>query len=86
LVLEGRDSSLIEEVMNFCHAVGLPMTLAELGLEQLAPDRALAIAQRAVATGESAHNEAFVVTPETIMDAIYAADAWGRAFKLARSG
>jgi hypothetical protein len=39
-----------------------------------------------VATGESAHNEAFVVTPETIMDAIYAADAWGRAFKLARSG
>jgi glycerol dehydrogenase len=85
LVLEGRDSSLIEEVMSFCHAVGLPMTLAELGLEKLAPDRALAIAERAVAAGESAHNEAFVVTPEAIMDAIYAADAWGRAFKLAPS-
>lgn len=86
LVLEGRDSSLIEEVMGFCHAVGLPMKLAELGLEKLAPDRALAIAERAVAAGESAHNEAFVVTPEAIMDAIYAADAWGRAFRATRPG
>lgn len=86
LVLEGRESSLIEEVMGFCQAVVLPMTLAELGLEKLPPDRALAIAERAVAAGESAHNEPFVVTPEAIMDAIYAADAWGRAFKTARPG
>ncbi len=86
LVLEGRDSALIEEVMGFCHAVGLPMTLAELGLEHLAPERARAIAERAVAAGETAHNEAFVVTAEAVMDALYAADAWSRSLKAEYGG
>ena len=84
LVLEGRDTALVEEVMGFCHDVGLPMTLAELGLKDLAPERAMAIAERAVAAGETAHNEPFAVTAKAIRDAIYAADAWGSAFKAAR--
>ena len=83
LVLEGRESALVEEVMGFCASVGLPTTLAELGLAHLAPDRAAAIAERAVAAAESAHNEPFAVTAESIMDAIYATDAWGQAFKAA---
>lgn len=84
LVLEGRESTLVEEVMGFCHTVGLPMTLAELGLENLPASRAVAIAERAVAAVESAHNEPFVVTAEAVMDALYATDAWGRVFKSTR--
>lgn len=84
LVLEGRDSVLVEEVMGFCESVGLPMTLAELGLENLVKSRALAIAERAVAVGETAHNEPFTVTANAILDALYATDAWSRAFKAAR--
>ena len=84
LVLEGRDTALVEEVMGFCRAVGLPMTLAELGLKDLASERVMAIAERAVAAGETAHNEPFAVTAEAIRDAIYAADAWGSAFKAVR--
>lgn len=85
LVLEGRPRALIDEVMGFCAAVGLPLTLAELGLAGLTPQMARAIAERAVAPGESAHNEPFVVTAETVMDAIFAADALGAAFR-ARAG
>ena len=84
LVLEGRETTLVEEVMGFCLSVGLPMTLAELGLENLPASRAAAIAERAVAAAESAHNEPFVVTAEAVMDALYATDAWGRAFKALR--
>lgn len=86
LVLEGQASTLVEEVMSFCGSVGLPMTLAELGLENLAVSRALAIAERAVAAGETAHNEPFTVTAHAIVDALYATDAWSRAFKAAREG
>jgi glycerol dehydrogenase len=81
IVLEGRPSSTIDEAMGFCVSVGLPVTLAELGLENLSRETARSIAERAVAPGESAHNEPFEVTAANLMDAIYAADAIGAAFK-----
>nr|CCD32244.1 Iron-containing alcohol dehydrogenase [Methylocystis sp. SC2] len=57
LVLEGADNAVMDEVMSFCLSVGLPLTLAELGLQKLTREKARAIAQRAIAPGESAHNE-----------------------------
>ena len=84
LVLEGRDSAQVEEVMQFCHAVGLPITLQALGIAALTRDTARAIATRATAIGETAHNEPFVVTVDAVMDALYAADAWGQAFQSAQ--
>ena len=86
LVLEGRPRALLDEAMGFCADVGLPLTLAELGLAGLSQDKAKAIAGRAVAPGESAHNEPFEVSAETIRDAIFAADALGSAFKARRGG
>ena len=79
LILEGRTEAEIEEVMVFCAAVGLPLTLRELGIELLTPDRARMIAERAVAPGESSHNEPFALTWVAVRDAIFAADALGRS-------
>lgn len=79
LVLEGREAAEIEEVMAFCAAVGLPLTLRELGIELLTPDRARMIAERAVAPGETSHNEPFEPTWVAVRDAILAADALGRS-------
>lgn len=81
LVLEGRHSSVIEEVMDFSASVGLPLTLAELGLDNVPREKARAIAERAAAIGESAHNEPFEVTAGIIMDALFAADSLGASFK-----
>lgn len=86
LVLEGRPRELLEEVMGFCLAVGLPVTLAELGLAHLTMETAEAIAQRATAPGESAHNEPFTVTAPMMRDAILAADALGARFRSRRNG
>lgn len=85
LVLEGRASEEIAEVMGFCADVGLPLTLRQLGIEELSPDQARLIAERAVAPGESSHHEPFELTWVAVKDAILAADALGRDFLARRS-
>lgn len=79
LVLEGRGPSEVNEVLDFCIRVGLPVTLAQLGLDALPRPLALAIAERALAEGETSHNVAFPLSLESVAEALYAADALGRA-------
>jgi len=80
LVLEGQPAAVIEQVMRFAVSVGLPITLAQIGLQQLPTETLQQIAQRATAKGETIHNEPFEVQPDMVADAIMAADALGRAF------
>jgi glycerol dehydrogenase len=81
LVLEGKSMALFSEVLDFALEVGLPVTLADIGLDQLPKEMLERIAVRATDVGETIHNEPFEVTPETVSDAILAADATGRAWK-----
>jgi glycerol dehydrogenase len=81
LVLEGASKATFEEVLGFSCAVGLPVTLADIGLTKLLSDRLESIARRAAAPGETIHNEPFAVTPDMVADAIMAADALGRDWK-----
>ena len=81
LVLEGKPRSVIDPVLTFSSAVGLPITLAEIGLKEVSSAMLEQIATRATAEGETIHNEPFAVTPDMVADAILAADAMGRAWK-----
>jgi glycerol dehydrogenase len=81
LVLEGAPRATVAEVLGFSSAVGLPITLAHIGLVELTRDRLDPIARRATAPGETIHNEPFEVTPDMVADALLAADALGRAWK-----
>jgi glycerol dehydrogenase len=81
LVLEGAPRAIAEEVLAFSSEVGLPITLAEIGMAELPRERLTPIADRATAPGETIHNEPFQVTPDMVADAILAADALGRAWK-----
>jgi glycerol dehydrogenase len=81
LVLEGSPRGTVEQVLGFSTEVGLPITLAEIGLADLSGDMLLQIARRATAPGETIHNEPFEVTPDMTADAIRAADAMGQAWK-----
>ena len=81
LVLEGAARATIEEVLTFSTEVGLPVTLADIGLSDRSRDRLEPIARRAAAPGETIHNEPFEVTPDMVADAILAADAIGRAWR-----
>ncbi len=75
LVVEGRPSSEIETVLAFNRSVGLPVSLADLGLTSTARQTLEAVAERAVAESETAHHEPFTVSAQMIYDGILAADA-----------
>ena len=83
LVLEGAPSSETTSVLDFCTRVGLPVTLAGLGLADAGRDTVDRIAVRATAEGETIHNEPFAVDAVTVADAVVAADALGRAWQQA---
>ena len=79
MVLEGRSSEEIEEVMDFCIAVDLPVTLAQLGIKKPDTQRIMLVAEAAVQPEETIHNMPFPVTAEMVRDAILAVDAIGNA-------
>jgi glycerol dehydrogenase len=81
LVLEGQPRMVVEPVLRFATQVGLPVTLAEVGLRGLSKDVLRQVADRATAKGETIHNEPFEVRPDMVADAILAADALGRDWK-----
>jgi glycerol dehydrogenase len=81
LVLEGQPRPVVEAVLAFATRVGLPITLAEVGLDGLSADLLRRVADRATAPGETIHNEPFEVRPDMVADAIRAADSLGRDWK-----
>lgn len=80
LVMEGRDQSIVDEVMGFCVRVGLPITLGQLGLDQLSETLLFRIAERVVADGETSHNMAFPVSQRSVAEALLATNAMGSAW------
>jgi len=81
LVMEGSPRATVEKVLGFSTEVGLPITLAEIGLPELPGDLLGQIAGRATAAGETIHNEPFEVTSDMVADAVLASDALGRDWK-----
>lgn len=77
LVLEGRSDAFVEEIVRFSLDVGLPVTLAEIGLDDPTDEQLMTVAEAACTPDETIHNEPFDVTPEAVRDAIRTADAIG---------
>jgi glycerol dehydrogenase len=59
--------------------VGLPTRLADIGLGDVPVADLRRVAERSVASAETAHNEPFEVSPELIFDGIRAADSWAKS-------
>lgn len=78
LFLTGKPPQLISEVYDFCEAVGLPTTLADIGLQDATSEDLARVAEAACAEGETIHNEPMPVAPEAVVSALKAADAEGR--------
>jgi glycerol dehydrogenase len=74
LMLEERQ---VEEVVDFCLEVGLPVALEDIGLEGLGREELEKLAEAACIEGETIHNMPFEVHPGMVVDAILAA-AFGR--------
>lgn len=78
LVMEDVDADELDEILDFCVQLGLPVTLKQLGIENASPEKIMAVAKAACAENDTIHNMPFEVTPELVKNAIYAADAYGR--------
>ncbi|MDU2064271.1 MAG: glycerol dehydrogenase [Sporomusaceae bacterium] len=78
LILENAPMEEITEVIGFCLSVGLPVTLAEVGVSDVS--RVKIAAEKACLPGESIHNMLGDVTPEQLYDALLAADTLGKSY------
>jgi glycerol dehydrogenase len=81
LVLENAPTAEIEEVVNFCLSVGLPLTLEDLGVKEIQHEKIRKVAELSCAEGETIHNMPFAVTPEMVYAAIITADKLGHFYK-----
>lgn len=77
LMLSGRPQSVIDEVYDFCAAVGLPTTLADIGLSGVSDADLLLAAQIACAPEDTIRHVRPDVTPDMVVAALRAADAEG---------
>ncbi len=81
LVLENAPIEDIEEVIEFCSSVGLPTTLADLGIKEIKEEEIMKVATLACAEGDTMANMPFDVTPNDVYAAILAANELGLAYK-----
>lgn len=81
LILEDAPTKEVEELLDFSLSVGLPVSLADLDVEEVNYEEILKVAQKACIPEESIHAMPFKVTPESVAQAIIAADALGRDYK-----
>ncbi len=86
LVLEDEANTQIQEVVRFCTDVGLPTTLADLGITEIRPEQIRAVAELACVPEDTLGNMPFAVTPDAVYDAILGADAIGRKYDIVKNG
>jgi glycerol dehydrogenase len=77
IMLEERPAEVLAEVVDFCLEVGLPVTLEDIGLDDVGREDLQKVAEAACIDGETIHNMPFEVHPPMLVDAMLAADAYG---------
>ena len=81
LHMTDADPKEMATVYGFCESVGLPTTLADIGLAGVTQEDLLTAARRACAPAECIHHEAGAVSPSRVVAALIAADRMGCARK-----
>lgn len=81
LQLTGASADESAAVFSFCEDVGLPTTLADVGLGNADRATLMKAAEKACAPGQPIHHEAGTITPQRVLHAMLAADAMGHARK-----
>lgn len=68
-------------VFSFCEQIGLPTTLADIGLGNSSREQLMRAAENACAPEQPIHHEAGVMTPAKVLNAMLAADTIGTGRK-----
>lgn len=81
LVLENSPVEELEEVLDFCVSVGLPVCFEDLGVTNISDEQLTEVAQKTIIPEESIHSMPFPITLDSVKAAIITADKLGRTFK-----
>lgn len=81
LVLENAPREELHEVLEFCVGIGLPVCLADIGVDSITEEELMQVAEKACIPEESIHSMPFPVNPKSVAAAIIMADAVGKAYK-----
>ncbi len=79
LHLTDASSAEIATVYSFCEEVGLPVSLADIGLKDVTREKLMQVAVKACEPTEGIHHEAVEISPESVLYAMIAADATGKS-------
>jgi len=80
LVMENSTAQELKEVIMLCISLGLPVTLAQLGIKDITQEKVMAVANAACADGETIYNMPMEVNPKVVYSAILAADSIGKYY------
>jgi len=81
LALENAPMEEIDEVLEFCVSIGLPVCLEDLGVKEISEAQLLEVAEKSCLPEESIHAMPFPVTVPDVIAAVKVADSLGKAFK-----
>ncbi|MDO7906058.1 glycerol dehydrogenase [Paenibacillus sp. JX-17] len=84
LVLENAPTEELHEVLDFCLEVGLPVCLADIGVDSITREELLQVAEKACIPEESIHSMPFPITVDEVAGAIIAADRIASEYKARR--
>ncbi|NFI56956.1 glycerol dehydrogenase [Clostridium botulinum] len=84
LVLENAPKEELNEVLDFCLEVGLPVCLSDIGVDTITEDELMEVAKKACIEEESVYSMPFPITVEAVAAAIIAADKIGKDYKVNR--
>jgi glycerol dehydrogenase len=81
LVLENAPTEEINEVLDFCLEIGLPVCLEDIGVDSITEEEAIAVAEKACIPEESIYAMPFPIDVESVAASIITADKIGREYK-----
>lgn len=84
LVLENSKTEEINEVLDFCLEVGLPVCLEDIGVDSITDAELMEVAEKACIKEESIHSMPFPITAQAVAAAIITADKIGKNHKIKR--
>lgn len=84
LVLENAPKEELDQVLEFCVKLGLPVCLNDIGVSSITSEELMEVAKKACIPEESIHAMPFAVTVEAVAAAIITADKIGSDYKEAR--
>lgn len=84
LVLENVSTEELNQVLDFCLEVGLPVCLSDIGVDSITEEELMEVAKKACIKEESIHAMPFPITVEAVAAAIIAADKIGNDYKRRR--